>query len=160
MREKLFKENYELLEKAFGPLLTDFEPNYYLKREPEPVAPISKYGASAERVDESHIKASTFYYMENFKIANKGDLISDPELTILFNNELKIARITDFYIDNPKTAMLMGNQNGIFQLHFKCTEKSKETTEESEYNDYLNEWLNEYAEIIKENKNYFTKIPC
>ena len=157
MRIKLFKENYELLSKVVGELLTDVEPKFYLIHKPELDEDFSEYGASAEKVDESHMKVSTFYYMDNLQIASKGEIISDPEITILFNNDLKIARITDFYIDNPKTAMLMGKNNGVFQLHFDCTENSEETEEEREYNDYLNEWLKEYEDVIQSDKSYFLR---
>ena len=69
--------------------LTDDEPEIYLIREPEPIASISKYGAFIERFDENLIIAGTFYYMNGFEIADKGDFVSDLDMTILFNNELK-----------------------------------------------------------------------
>ena len=156
MRRKLFEQNYKLLSQIAGELLTDDEPEFYLTREPQPVASISEYGAFAEWKDKNHIIIGTFYYMDGSEIADEGDLVRDPEMTILFNNELKIARITDFYINNPKTALLMGSK-GVFQLHFNCTENSNETEEEKEYNDYLNQWLKEYAEKISEDKTFFTK---
>lgn len=158
MREKLFRQNYELLEKIAGKLLTDEEPNFYLTREPEWINEYyCKYGAYIDRYDEKLIKVATFYYMDNFSVSNKniGRFTIDPEITILFNNKLKIARITDFVIDNPKTAMLLGSRNGIFELHFNCTEITNETEDECEYNDYLNNWLQEYAQEIKDNKNFF-----
>lgn len=156
MRRKLFEQNYKLLSKIAGELLTDDEPKFALIREPEPIASISKYGAFIERFDENLIIAGTFYHMDNFEIADKGDIVSEPDMTILFNNELKIARITDFHISNPKEAFFMGSK-GVFQLHFDCTENSNETEKERECNDYLNQWLKELAEEIKIDKNFFTK---
>lgn len=156
MRRKLFEQNYKLLSKIAGELLTDDEPKFALIREPEPIASISKYGAFIERFDENLIIAGTFYHMDNFEIADKGDIVSDPDMTILFNNELKIARITDFHISNSKVALFMGSK-GVFQSHFDCTENSNETEKERECNDYLNQWLKEIAEEVKIDKNFFTK---
>ena len=156
MRRKLFEQNYKLLSKIAGELLTDDEPKFALIREPEPIASISKYGAFIERFDENLIIAGTFYYMNGFEIADKGDFVSDPEMTILFNNELKIARITDFHISNPKVAFFMGSKC-VFPLHFDCTENSNETEKERECNDYLNQWLKEIAEEVKTDKTFFTR---
>lgn len=157
MRRKLFEQNYKLLSKIAGELLTDDEPKFALIHKPQPIAAISEYGAFIEWSDKNLIIAGTFYHMDNFKIVDEGDFVSDPEMTILFNNELKIARITDFYINNPKTGFLMGNKYGVLEIHFDCTENSNETEEEREYNDYLNQWLKEIAEKVKTDKTFFTK---
>lgn len=167
MREKLFKENYELLEKLAGKILTsnDF-PNYSLRHQPEWIDEnYCIYGAFIERYDTNCMQVATFYYMDNFEISNKnkGELIQDPKIIILFNKELKIARVTEFYIDNPRTAMLMtklrtGKEAWAFLLQFDCTETSEETKEEREYNDYLNRWLKETVAQVKKNKNFFEKL--
>ena len=149
MREKLFKQNYELLEKLAGEILTDNDmPNYSLIHQPEWISEnYCIYGCYIERLTSNSMQVGTFYFMNNFKISNKneGDFVSDPEIVVLINKDLKIARVTEFY-------------SPMEYMYFECTETSKETSEEREYNDYLNRWLKETVENVQKNREIFTKI--
>ena len=155
MGKKIFKENYKLLKKIAGEIITTIEPNFYLSREPEWIGEYyCKYGTFIDRYDEEHITVATFYYMDNFKISNKneGDLTVDPEIIIFIDNEKELARVTNFYIANLNIAMLMVGQSTLAR-DFECTTNSKETDEERIYNEYLNKWLKEY----KDDKSTFEK---
>ncbi len=161
MRKTLFKQNYKLLKKFIPELLTYEEPNFCFNRKPVWTNEYHCiYGAFAEKLYENFVQVGTYYYMDNFEISNKneGEYTQDPYMIILFNNELEIARIKEFYTDNPRVATLLGGKGGLLHLFFNCNETSEETLEEREYNNYLNEWLREYSKARKQDKNYFQKL--
>lgn len=159
MSEKILKQNYKLLKLIAKDILVDDEPKFMLKHETEWIGKsYCIYGASVKKIDNNHIQLCTFYNMKNFSIAPEGKFTRDPEMTILFNNELKIARISKYYIDNPNVAFLLNGTN-VYEKNFNCTEKSKETKDEVDLNLYLYEWLEDYVETIKIENSFFSVIP-
>jgi len=168
MRKKLFEENYQLLKKIAPDLLVGAyeDIDFFLIREPEMDGGNKFiYGTFAERAyrseDENHLVVGTFYYFKDGKMVEtkegSDDFIIDPGLTVLFNNKTGVARLVNFYNNNPYTSMFNG---GMPQdVTFNCMENSKEKDkEEKELNDYLNKMLKEIANRQAATKNYWNRI--
>lgn len=145
MRRSLYKKNYALLKKFAPEILQDPAPVFLLDHK----AVTGPYAnVSAERLDNNLVCIGTFYSVN-------GDIISDPAITVLFDNEQKIARVSELYIGNPGMSML----GGPIYNTFDCTLGSEETDTEREANDYLNYWLTSFAASRRDDPNYFNKIP-
>ena len=142
MRKILF-ENYSLLKK-FVPELTGDIPDFWLNHESK----TSQFqNVRAQRLDENLISVGTFYEVN-------GDLVSDPAISILFDSELKIARVADWTMNNPGMS-IMGT---AFYEHFDCIIDSAETENEREANDYLNDYLKTFTATRESEQNYFDKM--
>lgn len=147
MRKKLFNEIYMLLEDFAGEILNNPNPNFYFTHTD---TENEYYNSYARKIDSNHMVVGTFYFREM-------DYITDPELTILFNTDLKIARLIGFYNDNPYASMLNGGK--IHDVKFECTENSNEKdNEERALNNYLRDWLQAFSKRRKDNKNYFERL--
>ena len=142
MRKELFKKNYRLLKKFAPEMLTDAEPCFWLNH----VSNISKYcNSTAERQGDSLIIGTSY--------DTNGDFTSDPSITVIFDNELKMARVSSLVMNNMGMC-LMGT---AFYEWYECSIDSEEKCHrEREANDYLTYWLSEFSVARNSDPNYFT----
>ena len=153
-RLKLFEQNYKLLEKFVPELLTNEEPNFYLKHKSENT---HFENATAEWQAENELLIGTFYTfcMVDGYNAPDGDTVSDPAITVIFDIERKLARVKSLVVAN----IGMQSIGAAIYNDFDCAIDSKEANEdERSANDYLGDWLKMMIQAKKGDTNYFVKI--
>ena len=152
MRDKLFKQNYELLKKIAPDMLEGEIKDYYLIHEFNDHV---NQCMVIERVEKNVLSVGTFFTMN-------GDRVCDPDMWILFDNKLGLARIHSFTLDTAAWSMLGAAIHYNCDCYFSDFDRpmieAERSAEEKEYNDYLLLYLKELADRIKQNSNLWEKV--
>jgi len=136
-QELLFKRNYKQLKQLFPEMLDSENPMFWqIKREDKNQI---CNNAFAQRRDDNLLEIGTTCCVD-------GDFYIDPVFVVLYDNELQLARVTEWaassrnYTDMP------------FYERFKCENFNAEETEaERVANSVLFIWLNTFAPKRNEN---------
>lgn len=145
-RAKLFQKNYTMLKKFAPGMLEDTAPAFTLQHIGRIDPRIRTY---AERYDDTRLVRIGTDWPIN------GEPSCDPLIDVMFDNELKMARVRYWVMENLMYKLLNGG-SPICEA-FSCTFDSEETQKEREANEFLCEWL---TEITKDwSPKFFQKKP-
>ena|GEM_PF-2488330 len=143
-----FRNLYNLLQLLFPEMIGNEKPNYSIQYE-------SKHchydNAFARRQEEDNklIEVGTAYYVD-------GDWYFDPSFVVFFDNELQLARVTEWGVDSPDRQWFPTK----FYQNFDCKNfHALKTDAESVANECLNIWLATFIIEREDNPDGFMKIP-